>query len=67
MTDPVLFPKTHKSFADDPVTLRAIARVEDIIELRYQTLSIKHAIEPIISFFLSPPQSNHSCLCHQSY
>jgi hypothetical protein len=54
MTDPVLFPKTHKSFADDPVTLRVIARVEDIIELRYQTLSIKHAIEPIISFFSQP-------------
>jgi len=51
MTDPIFFPKTHESFVGDPVVLRLIATVEDFIELRYQTLSIKHAIEPIISFF----------------
>lgn len=54
MAIPIFFPKTHKSFADDPVTLRAIARVEDNIELRYQTFSIRHALEPIISFFAQP-------------
>lgn len=52
MDSPAFFPKTHKSFVDDPVTLRAIAAVEDCIELRYQASSMKTALEPFKSLFV---------------
>ncbi|MCK9701884.1 hypothetical protein LT709_10335 [Pseudomonas syringae pv. syringae] len=54
MTQPIQFPKDHPEFKDAPLSLRLISTVEDLIELKYQTIILKTALSPLITLYHSP-------------
>ncbi len=54
MTKTIPFPKDCPEFKDNPLILRLISTVEDLIELKYQTIILKTALSPIITLYYPP-------------